>query len=121
MNEEQYLIERVGKGNPFRVPEGYFEDLSKQVIQALPENQGRMVHLNRTRRLWLRPSLRWAAVFVGLLVMSVLSWRAFSNADPDTPSVQQMAVAQPDEEAFDEAADYAMLDNQDIYTYLADN
>ena len=32
MIEEKYLIEKVGKENPFRVPEGYFDTLSSQIM-----------------------------------------------------------------------------------------
>ena len=35
MNEEQYLIEKVGKENPFRVPEGYFDTLASQVMSRI--------------------------------------------------------------------------------------
>jgi hypothetical protein len=37
MNEEMYIQEKVGKQNPFRVPEGYFDNLTAQVMQNLPE------------------------------------------------------------------------------------
>ena len=30
--EEKYLIEKVGKENPFRVPEGYFDTLTSQIM-----------------------------------------------------------------------------------------
>jgi len=32
MMEEKYLIEKVGRENPFRVPEGYFDTLSSQIM-----------------------------------------------------------------------------------------
>ena len=35
MNEEQYLINKAGKENPFRVPEGYFDSLASQVMSSV--------------------------------------------------------------------------------------
>lgn len=36
-NDELYLKQKVGNRNPFRVPEGYFEQLTEQVMNNLPE------------------------------------------------------------------------------------
>ena len=45
MNEETYLKENVGTRNPFQVPDGYFEQLTQQVMQQLPERQPSVVQL----------------------------------------------------------------------------
>jgi hypothetical protein len=42
----------------------------------------------------------------------------FSRIHTDAPEMSQMAVS---ESYMDEAADYAMIDNTDIYACLADN
>ena len=67
MNEEKYIEEKVGRRNPFVVPEGYFDTfaVSQQPLQA-------------------------------------------------------EAVKVSTDVAFDEAADYVMLDNSDIYACLSD-
>ena len=39
MNEEEYLNSKLGKKNPFTVPEGYFEQLTAQVMEKLPEKK----------------------------------------------------------------------------------
>ena len=36
-NDELYLKQTVGNRNPFRVPEGYFEQLTEQVMNSLPD------------------------------------------------------------------------------------
>ena len=38
-NDELDLKKMVGNRNPFRVPEGYFEQLTQQVMQQLPERE----------------------------------------------------------------------------------
>lgn len=32
MKEEKYLIEKCGKENPFKTPEGYFENLTRNIM-----------------------------------------------------------------------------------------
>ena len=37
MKEDKYIEELVGKRNPFVVPEGYFEQLTDQVMDVVAE------------------------------------------------------------------------------------
>ncbi|MDR3137714.1 MAG: hypothetical protein LBT73_02395 [Tannerellaceae bacterium] len=53
--------------NPFRVPEGYFEGLTDQVMDSLPERQQTIVPAVSMRQRVV-PWLYLAAVFTGLLV-----------------------------------------------------
>ena len=36
MKEEDKLLRKVGTTNPFTVPEGYFENLTSEVMNRLP-------------------------------------------------------------------------------------
>ena len=118
MEEEKYIEELVGKRNPFVVPEGYFEQLTDQVMQSLPERRP------RAKTVWLRPVLYAAASVCALFVCATvwLSWPKSSQQEQKSvaEAVQAVQMQQPDETFFDEAADYMMLDNQDIYAYLSD-
>ena len=115
MEEEKYIEELVGKRNPFVVPEGYFEQLTGQVMQSLPERRP------RAKTIWLRPVFYAAASVCALFVCAAvwLSWPAGSQQDQK----EVAEVLQPqhaDDTYFEEAADYMMLDNQDIYACLSD-
>ena len=113
MKEEKYIEELVGKRNPFVVPEGYFEQLTADVMQSLPERRP------RAKTIWMRPVFYAAASVCALFVCATvwLSWPKSSTM----PQGQVAEVVQvPDETYFDEAADYMMLDNQDIYACLSD-
>ena len=118
MNEEKYIEEKVGKRNPFVVPEGYFEQLTDQVMQSLPDRRP------RAKTVWLRPVLYAAASVCALFVCATvwLSWPRSSQQDQKdvAEAVQAVQMQQPDDAFFDEAADYMMLDNQAIYACLSD-
>ena len=118
MNEEQYLIEKVGKENPFRVPEGYFDSLASQVMSRVdaegnkPQDMPMIEKMAKT--VWLRPVL-YAAASVCALFISVTAYQHFT-AQPVENTTEQVAVYS--DNSFAEAADYVMIDNQDIYACL---
>lgn len=109
MNEEKYLENRLAKSNPFRVPEGYFDHFAEQVMEQLPAQP------QKAKRLLLRPWM-YAAACLAVAVFCVAVY--FSQISTDITEVSQVAVT---ESYIDEAADYAMIDNTDIYALLADN
>ena len=124
MMEEKYLIEKVGKENPFRVPEGYFDTLSSQIM-AKVEAEGvapRDIKAGKEKRakvMWLRPVI-YAAASECALFISVVAYQ--SQSDQGTAAPTQTVVANNQmlmDDYFDEAADYVMLDNQDIYACLS--
>jgi hypothetical protein len=125
MMEEKYLIEKVGKENPFRVPEGYFDTLSSQIM-AKVEAEGvapRDIKAGKEKRakvLWLRPVL-YAAASVCALFISVVAYQSYSEQGVAAPAQSVVANNQmiTTDEYFDEAADYVMLDNEDIYACMS--
>ena len=118
MNEEQYLIDKVGKENPFRVPEGYFDTLASQVMSRIDaegnEPQDVPMIEKKAKTVWLRPVL-YAAASICALFISVTAYQHFTT-EPVDNTTEQVAVYSDD--SFDEAADYVMIDNQDIYACL---
>jgi len=107
-NEEKYLRERVGQENPFRTPEGYFDQFTANIMAQLPDKAPVAKKVAMPLRHWF-----YAAACVAALVVMAFSFHF--HAASDTP--QQVAVS---ENYIDEAADYAMLDNSDIYQLLAE-
>ena len=121
MNEEKYIEERVGKRNPFLVPDGYFDHLADQVMASLPDQQAAS-EKPKAKRISIRSLYYYAAAAVCALVVSIAVWRSFPQTSEQAAVPAQMASAdQPGDEEFEEAADYVMLDNYDIYACLTDN
>ena len=122
MKEEMYLIEKVGKQNHFKVPEGYFDTLASQIMAKIDEEGAAPeipVKVTKAKTVWLRPLLYAAACGCALFV-SVASYMSYEDKSVAAPAEKIAAVQQTfDDYAFDEAADYAMIDNQDIYACLS--
>ena len=121
MEEEKYLIERVGKQNPFKVPEGYFDTLASQVMAKVDAEKGAQVveirKAKKAKTVWLRPLL-YAAACGCVLFVSVASYLSHEDQSIAAPTESAVAVQTMDY-SFDEAADYMMIDNQDIYACLS--
>lgn len=67
MKTKQNILEQLKDKEPFKVPEGYFDDLTNNIMQNLPEKEveeTEPVSVSMWDR--LRPLLYLAAVFVGL-------------------------------------------------------
>ena len=119
MKEEDYLIERVGKENPFRVPEGYFDTLASQVMARVDAEPAVVRPVRKAKSVWLRPVFYAAASVCALFVCATV-WLSQGTSET-TASSQLSTVSSPlsSPDAFDEAADYVMIDNQDIYACLS--
>lgn len=108
----------MGTRNHFTVPEGYFDQFAQQIMSKLPEQKpkARTATIKRLRS-WLYAA---ACLCVGVMVAAI----AFSNkAEEDVSQQQKIAAVQQDDSYYsdnyiDEAADYAMIDNQEIYACL---
>ena len=124
MMEEKYLIEKVGRENPFRVPEGYFDTLSSQIMAKVEAEgvEARDIKTGKEKRakvVWLRPVL-YAAASVCALFISVVAYQSHTDQGVAAPAQNVVANNQMMmDNYFDEAADYVMLDNQDIYACLS--
>ena len=120
-NEEIYIESRMGRENPFRVPEGYFDRFADEFLQKLPEVSMSDNKEEKKKPSWvvrLRPLL-YAAACVCLVVFSVTIY--FTQRPSETGSADQVAVVKDaglSDSYFEEAADYVMVDNHDIYACL---
>ena len=116
MEEEKYISDKLGRRNPFTVPGGYFEQLTAKVMEQIPDRRP------KARRVWMRP-VWWAAAAVCALFVSTTAWLVIPGESQQNQGhvaeVLQQKQNQSDDAFFDEAADYMMLDNQDIYACLA--
>ena len=66
MKEEDEILKKVGTGNVFKVPDGYFENLTSEVMNKLPEKEKSAFEVKKTTK-WdkIKPLAYMAAMFVG--------------------------------------------------------
>ena len=131
MKEEHILKATLGTRNHFQVPEGYFDELASKVMASIPESQPvvemQVEHISQRARilsLWQNAMLRKGAavacvvLFLGGVSVGVGTSLSSRNDAQHVFGQNYTPVAQTEDSSFDEAADYTMLDNQEIYASL---
>ena len=121
MKEEDILLKKLGKEDSFKVPDGYFENLTSEMMNKLPEKE-KVVFKEEPVSTWtrLKPLLYMAAMFVGAaLIIRVASSDRKSVADIDV-AVTEIETEVISDEMIDMALDRAMLDDYSLYVYLID-
>lgn len=113
MYEEEYLRTKMNGSNPFSVPEGYFEQLPASIMSRLPERQEAK---KPTLFVRLRPVFYAAACLLAVVFSVTLYFNSSSNEENPT-----MVIAQEtnlSDSYVEDAVDYVMADNNDIYACL---
>lgn len=105
MTEEQKLRDIAPAGNPFRVPEGYFENLAMRTMDNIGKYEAR-----RHRRTWLRRSI--AAAVAG--IVATAGFMVIDNNAYDMPVADNEGIVSNEE------LEYAMIANSDIEYYLTE-
>ena len=75
MKEEDILLKKLGKENSFKVPDGYFENLTSEVMNKLPEKE-KVVFKDFIMEPIMAPAVRSlprAAVATGLVLWCSLA------------------------------------------------
>ncbi len=119
MKEEDNVLRKVGTGNAFQVPEGYFENLTMQVMDRLPEKEKPAFRQKRVS-LWdkVKPWTYMAAMFVGAaLIIRVAST---DHSPVDDRMVSEAELEMISDEYIHEAVNGSMLDDYSLYMYLSD-
>lgn len=114
------------KQNPFAVPEGYFEALPGRVMSALPaepqpaESPTPTIVVSMPRRHWMG----WAAscAAAACIACAVMFTRTVPQASQTTAQRTEVNSTETYDEEYQAAVlEYAMVDNQAIYSYLSGN
>ena len=122
MKEEDTLLKKLGEENSFKVPEGYFENLTSEVMNKLPEKE-KVTLKEEPVSTWtrLKPLLYMAAMFIGAaLIIRVASTDHKSVATDDVAVTEVVDTEVISDEMIDVALDRAMLDDYSLYVYLSD-
>ena len=116
MKEEKELLEKFGRNNPFKVPEGYFENLTENVMKQLPEKEypavGKITMWER-----VKPWLYMAAMFCGLMfgIRVLVHEKGTVQNTTNTDVFSDL----PDE-YIDPIINQSLMDDYTLYQYLSD-
>ena len=113
---DDILKRRFGNKTPFAVPDGYFDRLHSDVMAALPEQQQSLTVSGGNSRV-LRLTVGIAAS-VSILVCGAAVWFSSISADKNVALADNDDFIEMLSDA-DGAAEYLMVDNDDIYAYMS--
>jgi len=107
--------------NPFRVPEGYFDNLTNQVMARIDESQ-RPVEMKQTAKRAKQYRIgRIAIAAAACLFGAFFCTSVLLHQPAQTQQVAATQIAVDNDTRFEQMADYLMVDTQDLYAYVAEN
>lgn len=120
MSPEEKILQKIGKKNPFTVPENYFENFTQELMDKLPAKEA--VLQTEAPTLWQRvkPWLYMAAMFFGIM----LSVRIFvGNPQQEEFPISQAEAEMLPEEEWENFMRRSFNDDYETYQFLteADN
>lgn len=118
MGKEDNILKKVGTKNPFSVPDHYFEDFTRELMDKLPEKEPMPWMEEPTLWQRVKPWIYMAAMFCGIM----LSVKVFVG-EPQKEEFPPISVTEaeniPDED-WEIIIDRIMMDDYSIYQYLTD-
>lgn len=128
MESTNHLQKEYGTQRPFTVPENYFSELSSRVMAQIPTEEQKetvvTVKPHHAKVRYLRP-LAAAAMTIGVVLIGFLAYQEFDGGQGNgslagnrlVQGTQELSASSADD--FDQLADYFMIDESDMYAYLA--
>ena len=131
-NEEQMLKELgLSNANPFKTPEGYFDTLSDRIMARIDEEETKtaeekaetvqvaeVVSLKQKKTSVINYAIRWAVAAAACLALVFVGADYFGEENKSIAQNQTVAEEYDDEYAEDMIS-YSMMDESDVYCYLA--
>ena len=116
MKEEDYILRKVGKDNHFQTPEGYFDNLTSEIMNRLPEKDYSQMETEVSMWQKAKPLLYMAAVFVGAAFILRLGGMLVKN-DPEYIAAEE---EQLERQYIDQIVNDSMMDDYTFYQLLSE-
>lgn len=124
---DKHIEATFGRKAPFKVPEGYFDDFTVRMMDQLPGQAvvRQAVVCDLKPSLWKRYrkaiAVAAASVVVGMMGLGTYLHNGKTATDKEQlAGTASSATATSSYSSADAFADYAMLDTDDMYAYMAD-
>lgn len=82
-------LDEIKKTNPFKVPENYFDEVSRSIISSMPQEMPRIRKKGLLAR--MNPYLAMAASIALLIALSYTGFR-FLNSGRRSPDIAQISI-----------------------------
>jgi hypothetical protein len=120
MKKEDEILRKCGTGNPFTVPEGYFDHFRESLMEQLPEKEVQ-TFIKPHKTMWnkVKPWFYMAAVFTGMLFSIHFMLNLTSSDQPSAASVHAETEVVTDQDV-DVMMDHSMIDDYSLYECLTE-
>ena len=114
------------KNSPFKVPDSYFDSLESRLLANAGIEQRKKEKGSWTARIIAMRPARWAVAcacvlaLVGTVYLVTTNTNDDMRAQTDNGKTLEYNADYSAEDAFNQAADYTMLDSHDMYMMLAE-
>lgn len=121
MKEEDKILRKVGTDNHFTVPEGYFENLTSEVMNKLPEKEKSAFKMKEPTK-WdkVKPWLYMAAMFLGAALIIRVASSDNKSVKDKTIAAETETTEPVSDQYIDAVLDHSMMDDYSLYVYLTD-
>ncbi len=117
MKEEDILRKKLSANDtPFKVPDNYFENLTSQIMDQLPEKKAVPQAPKPTRWQRIKPLFYMAAMFVGAaMIIKVANFEMNKNT---IEQIDDYELAVAEDRYINEMVNESMMDDYSLYVYL---
>ncbi len=121
MKEEDEILKKCGTGNPFTVPEGYFEQFASDLMERLPEKDA-SVFPTATPVTWttrIRPLLYLSAACIGLMLVVKFMVQYNTSGSSSGLDMEVASVTEYSDQEIERIVDKSCLDDYAIYELVS--
>lgn len=121
-NDEQEIKKITSRNNPLKVPGGYFDQLTDNIMSQIPDTPAhKQQPATPVINLWdkIKPWLYMTAMFIGITI----TFQNIKKIKPQPTSENYTATEQlqpPEEITIEQLADEAMIDPYTLYQYITE-
>jgi hypothetical protein len=104
---------------PFKVPDKYFDDLTARIMEQIPEEQPQKQVPSRVvpmrRNMWLTA----LSIAASLALIVTIALNVIPSPSGSTTPKETLTADYTNDDYNEDLMTYAMVDNMDVYYYLA--
>lgn len=121
MKEEILLEKTFGKLNLFKVPDGYFDNIDASIMNQISKSKHTPSKTQPIKK-YLRPIIYAACITASIVISTIYFYHTNKQDVKHIANVSHNDDSQNSysDISFEQMYDYAMFDNDDLYSFIAD-